>query len=68
MICAGNAQGGNMLDGYKTYICVILIIVVAILHFKHLIDNETRELLITILSASAGATMYSGIKRTPKIK
>lgn len=57
-----------MLEGYKTYICVILIIVVAILHFKHFIDEETRDLLITILSASAGATMYSGIKRTTKMK
>lgn len=51
------------LQGWKTYISVILIIVIAILKNFEIIDSNTYDTLIALLGAGALASLRSGINK-----
>jgi len=54
------------LDGWKTYICVVLIIVSALLKHFDVLDSETFKTVLTILGGLGMAAIKSGQNRVEK--
>lgn len=54
------------LQGLKTYICIVLIVVSAILNYFSVVDAETHKTLLTIFGALALAAIKAGHNRIEK--
>lgn len=51
------------LDGYKTYIVVVLMILTVVLHSQGIINDETFNMLDTIFLALMGFSLRDAIKK-----
>jgi len=56
----------DKLSGWKTYICVMFIIALSILKYYGIMDAETFNTAILILSSATVAALRSGVKKSQK--
>lgn len=52
-----------MLEGYKTYIVCLLVIVIVVLKHFNWIDSDLFTQLVTVLLSTAGITLAAKINR-----
>ena len=53
----------NLVDNYKTYILVILLLIVGVLHSMQFLTNEVAGMLYAILGPLAVATMRHALAK-----
>jgi hypothetical protein len=53
----------NKLDGWKTYICILLLIISGVLKHFGIVDSELYSLLISVLGPLSLASLRSGVKK-----
>lgn len=56
----------DWLEGKKTYIIAILIIITALLHYLDIIDQDLFELLLTMLIGGGASTLSAKINKVNK--
>jgi len=56
----------KFLSGKKTYICALMIGITAVLYSQGLIDNSTRDILMSVFGAGGFMALRAGIKKVGK--